>query len=293
MHWILQNNIFREEAFDRLLEVLARFEIPHSERRVVPFIGVLVPIGVEIDTIDIDTYEDKELEELKGNVICMGSYSMRHAAKKYGWAPGVFDLMETGTFQKCMEHWGALMLNADSVVMPFKDASWPSGERFIRPTDDSKHFAGKMMEADEFREWQTQVCVLKLDFGNSLTPETLIQIARPKKIYAEYRCWVVDGHIVTMSLYKRGDTVIYKNMDDVLGYEALTFANQVLKTKNNSTSITLSTVNDGWKPARAFCLDVCETDEGWKVVEINTLNSCGFYAANLTSLVLALENAFK
>lgn len=36
-------------------------------------------------------------------------------------------------------------------------------------------------------------------------------------------------------------------------------------------------------------LDVCETDEGMKIVEINTINAAGFYAANVTDLVLSIE----
>lgn len=287
MHWVLQNNIFREAAYDSFISVLERFGRPYSEHRVVPFVGTLVPVDAK-DLDDIEVYADPMLAKLKGPVICMGSYSMRHAAKKYGWTPGVFDLMEAGNFDRCMEHWGDLMLNGDSVVVPFKDARWDSGERFIRPTDDSKYFAGKLIEADEFREWQTNVCVLKLDYGNSLTPEMMIQVAKPKRIYSEFRCWVVRGDIVTMSLYKRGDQVFYQNMDDDLGREARRFANQVLR----GNDITLTMSNRGWQPAEAFCLDVCETDEGWRIVEVNTLNSCGFYAANLTSLVVALEAAF-
>ena len=278
MYWILQNNIFREEAYDGLIGVLQRFELPYKEYRVVPFLGTLLPLTHEGE-ID-PAYSDDLLSALTGPVITMGSYSMRHAAKTYGFKPGVFDLMETGSFEYCMEHWGEHMLNGDSIVTSFEGAIWPeSEERFIRPTDDSKYFAGTMMESIAFREWQHKVCVLKLDYGNSLTPETLIQVAKPKRIYTEYRCWVVKGCIVTMSLYKRGDTVVYQNMDGLLGDEARAFANQVLQI--------------GWLPAEAFCLDVCETEDGWKIVEVNTLNSCGLYSANLTSLVTALEHAFN
>lgn len=290
MHWILQSNIFKEEAFERLIETLERFNIPHSQHKVVPFVGTLIPVVDTPDLADIDTYADPMLTKLTGPVICIGSYSMRHSAKKYNWTPGVFDLMEAGSFDRCMEHWGHVMLNADSVVVPFSEASWPAGEeRFIRPTDDSKYFAGKVIEADEFLDWQRNVCVLKLDYGNSLTPNTLIQVARLKKIYAEYRCWVVKSEIITMSMYKRGNTVVYQNMDSEIGHEARAFANSVLN-HGNSFAIT---GNHGWQPHEAFCLDVCDTDEGWKVVEVNTINACGFYAANLTSLVLALEGAFN
>lgn len=54
-----------------------------------------------------------------------------------------------------------------------------------------------------------------------------------------------------------------------------------------------------WQPHDAFVLDVCsvpDDGDGWlgiKVVEINTLNSAGFYAANIPKLVMALEDAFS
>lgn len=275
MHWVLQENIFNEAAWGKLIETLERFNISYSEHKVIPFIGELVP----------------EPPPLK-NVICFGSYSMRHTAKVNQWSPGVFDLFDSN-FNEQMKHWGHLMLNADSIVCKFKDADWDSGDKFVRPIDDSKYFAGAVFDLEEFKTWQKNVCVLELDYGNSLTADTLIQVSTPKKIYAEYRCWVVDRKIVTVSMYKRGDKVIYQNVDDGTGDEVRRFATQVLKTSNCSTSITLSMGNDGWQPARAFCLDVCETPDGWKIVEINTINSCGFYAANITELVLILEHSFK
>ena len=53
--------------------------------------------------------------------------------------------------------------------------------------------------------------------------------------------------------------------------------------------ITLAVITSAWQPARAWVLDVCETDEGMKIVEINTINSAGFYAANVTDLVLSID----
>ncbi len=47
-----------------------------------------------------------------------------------------------------------------------------------------------------------------------------------------------------------------------------------------------------WQPHEAFVVDVCELDEGLKVLELNTLNAAGFYAADVQRLVVALEDAF-
>jgi len=258
MHWILQNNIFSETGWDTLLATLQRFGIAHSTHKVVPFVGELEPapqLGHK-------------------NVICFGSYSMRHVARREAWTPGVFDLFEQD-FQLQMKHWGAHMLNACSVVTTFADAQFTADDMFVRPVNDSKYFAGRMFQREEFVEWQEKVCKLELDDGSSLTPQTLIQLAQPIVIHAEYRFWVVKGQVVTSSLYKRGDRVIYSSeVDDRLA--------QYVRERIAE-----------WMPLDSFVIDVCDTAQGMRIVEINTLNAAGFYAADVQRLVVALEEAYN
>jgi ATP-grasp domain, R2K clade family 3 len=264
MHWILQDNLFNEAAYQTLLDTLERMELPYSIHKVVPFVGELIPEP------DVSHY----------NVICMGSYSLRHAADKYQWEPGVFDL-EPEDFTVQMKHWGSHMLNADAVVCAFKDAlavtpNWrQDGDMFVRPIEDSKVFAGKVFDVEEFSDWHNKVCVLEEDYGNSLTKDTLIQICHPKMIFAEYRFWIVKGKIVTKSMYKRGPKVMYSSDVDERFDE---YVKERVKE---------------WQPHEAFVIDVCDTPDGIKIVEINTLNSCGFYAADIPMLVDALEYAFN
>ncbi|BBB65951.1 hypothetical protein UNDYM_1698 [Undibacterium sp. YM2] len=258
MHWVIQNNIFSETGWDQLLETIDRFGLSHSVHKVVPFIGELEPPAV----IEHD------------NVICIGSYSMRHVAKRNGWAPGVFDLFEQD-FEQQLKHWGEHMLNAGSVISSFAEAVFTEDLMFIRPTNDSKYFAGRVFSREEFETWQKKVCDLKLDDGSSLTPQTLIQVMKPIAIYCEARFWVIKGRIITKSIYKRGDRVIYSSeVDD-------SFAHYVEERIRE------------WQPHEAFVIDVCDTEMGLKIVEINTLNSSGFYAGDVQKLVLALEEAFS
>lgn len=263
MHWILQENLFKESEWENLITALERFNIPYSVHKVVPFIGELIPPA-----------EPKEKK-----VICFGSYSMRHTAKKEGWSPGVYDLFEHN-FLVQKEHWGDEMLNADSEVKAFKDVILTE-DTFIRPIDDSKYFAGKVFEPDEWNTWRTGIVDAGYDYGNSLRPETLVQVCKPKVIYAEYRYWIIDGAIVTRSLYKRGNRVIYdKNVD-------MRFDRYVSGVIRND--VTLAVYNPPkWLPP-AFVIDVADTPNGIKIVEINTLNSAGFYAGNVQDIVLALE----
>lgn len=257
MYWIMQENIFNEKAYDVVIETLKRLGIPYSQHKVVPFIGELTP--------------EPKLET--SNAICIGSYAMRHYAQKHNIYPGVFDL-EPYNFEVQLAHWGEEMLNADSVVSRFEDAVFSQFEMFIRPIEDSKIFAGTIMNRPEFINWQDQVCQLHLDFGSALNNDSIVQVSPVKQIYSEHRFWIVKGNIVTASTYKRGNKVIYiPNPDDI-------FYNYVHDRLQE------------WQPLDAFVIDVADTDQGIKIVEINTINSCGFYAADINKLISTLDGEF-
>ncbi len=264
MHWILQNNLFNEKEWDNLVSTLERMDIPYSVHKVIPFIGELIP----------------EPEISHKNVICFGSYSMRHTAKKMGWNPGVYDLFDIN-FEIQRKHWKNELLNFDAEVVEFKNA-WIEEPTFIRPIDDSKYFAGRIFDKDEFLSWKHSIVVQDHDYGTGLNKDTKIMLCKPKTIYSEYRFWIVDGKPVTWSLYKRGNRVMYSADVD----------NAVIKYAHHvGCANTLAVRNPlPWLP-KAFVLDVCETPEGFKIVEINTINSAGFYAGNIPTIVNELEIA--
>ena len=257
MHWILQENIFNEAAFDVMVATLKRFNIPFSEHKVVPFIGEISP---DINPI--------------GPVVCMGTYSLRHLAKKKDWAPGVWDLAEQH-FLIQLDHWGAHMLNYECDVEEFQNGSI-NGRAFVRPIEDTKVFAGAVFNEDEFAEWQHRICVLnEHPNGTTISNDTLIQICSLKQIYSEYRFWIAKGSIITSSLYKMGEKVRYEN---------------------GAPDTIVKFVRDRvaeWEPDDAFVIDVADTPNGFKIVEINTLNSSGYYAADMQKLVLTLDEIYS
>lgn len=259
MHWILQNNIFNETKHDELVEFLIHHNIPHSIHSVIPFVGDIYPVP------DIEPYS---------NVICMGSYSLRHLAKKHNWFPGVFDL-EPYDFTIQLQHWGNLMLNFDSTVIKFKDASIDTLS-FIRPIHDSKVFAGFKIDPPALIEWQTNIETISKDEGSTMTGDTLIQVCSIKNIIAEYRYWIVDGQIITKSLYKRGSSVVYSDLVD-----------------ERFDSFVRHCI-DIWQPLDAFVIDVCELIDGqYKIVEINTINSSGYYAGDIVKLAQVLNAKYS
>jgi hypothetical protein len=262
MHWIIQENLYHESGWTGLVDTLERFKIPHSFHKVVPFVGDLIP----------------EPPLIEGKVICMGSYSMRRAAKKYGWSPGVYDIYDQD-FLVQREHWGDFLLNYDALVTEFKNVILTE-PKFIRPTNDSKHFAGRVFQPDEWNEWRHKIIDLGHDYGNELTPDTLVQVCEPKEIWAEYRFWIVRDHVATRSSYKLGSRVTHVHP---VPQRVEWFARDVCDPFFQHGCF------EKWQPAKAYCLDLCETPNGVKIVEINTINSSGFYGANMVDLVVALN----
>jgi len=257
MHWIIQNNLYNEDGFTRLIEALEKMKIPHSIHKVIPFVRELVP--------DVNP---------EGKVVVMGSYSMSYIATAKGWTPGTF-LNENFTFSKQLLWWSFAMLNCDSVVCKLSYVPFQKEPFFIRPNDDGKSFAGEVMDWPSFLEWTLGgVFLLKPEDQPTVTADTIVMVSPKKKIYSETRCWIVDEKVVTASQYKVGTLV--KSSDKV--------DERVIKFAEKQANI--------WSPHRAYVMDVADTPEGLKIIEVNNLNSSGFYAADVQKLVHAIEEAF-
>jgi hypothetical protein len=257
MYWVVQSEM-RETGGDLALrELLARWGIPHSYHKVVPIIGELRP--------DVNP---------EGNVIVIGSYSMRHVAKAKGWVPGCFDVGHI-THDDYVAQWGSALLNASARVCRFEDTpKYIMDELFVRPTTDSKAFTGQTYTRAEFMCWYEKIMALN-DPGAFVLPATEVIIAPIKDITHEYRCWIVDGRVVTSSLYKRGERQHQVLEEGRVDERIIAYANQFAAGT--------------WQPSRAYVLDVCLWSDQLRVLEVNTLNSSGFYAADISELVRALE----
>jgi hypothetical protein len=249
MHWVIQSNIFNEKRYQDVLETLERGNIPHTVVKVIPFSHDLEP-----------------KPEVENPIAVIGSYTLVRIAKKYGWGPGVF-LNDNFDFAVWKEAYKGHLLNEDGIILPFKDVQL-TAPTFLRPCEDTKDFVGAVVYPDDFHAWQELVLNCN---GATLTGETLVCMAEPKNIISEFRFFVIDGEIVTGSQYKwRGQ----KHEDDVYPRFIREFAEQMVAL---------------WQPARGFVIDIAVTDDDIKVVEINNLNSSGFYMSDVSKLVQAIE----
>ncbi len=252
MHYIIQENLFREEGHAKLINCLERFDISHELVKVIPFV------------------EEVEFETDRKDVFVFGSLKLARLSKKYGWNPGAL-ITENHDYNVYSKYYKENLLNYDSRVVNFgDDFEWEYDQHFIRPCLDSKSFTGKVFEKEDWIEFKNRM--LSNPDDTTLRIDSKIQVAIPKRITQEVRCWVVKGKIITQSTYRRGSFLVY---DNIVDQDAIDFAQKMV---------------DIYQLADTFVIDVCLTNNTWKIVECGSTSCAGFYDADMQKLIMALEN---
>jgi len=151
---------------------------------------------------------------------------------------------------------------------------------FIKPTRDLKAFAGTIVE-----EGQTPYAAI---FGKSIQDSSFSDHPNDEQVLCatlvdgmerEYRNFVVDGKLITSSVYKIGAKITYERLTPSEVRDVTSFFN-VVKLH--------------YAPARNYVVDfVRMTDGSFKVIEYNCLNCAGMYACDRPKLFQALLNFYQ
>jgi hypothetical protein len=275
MHYLVQENIFKERNYEMILGYLTRMGLSYDKVSIVPFTED-IKTRVEDENGELKEYLDFETPHK--NVFCFGSVKFAHISKDKGWYPGSM-FNENHDFEVYSKYYGDKLLNYDCIVQPLKDPAPESLPNlyFARPCKDTKLFTGQVFFKSE--TWEEMKNGLIKNNSHRDVSNDRIMFSKLREICFETRCWIVDGKVITMSEYRRGTKTIYKNSDDDLH----------LKER-------VQKLVDIYQPARAFVMDVCETLEEpdeLKIVEINCINCSGFYEGNLPLVIDKLEEAFN
>lgn len=254
MFWVIQNNIFSENNYEKFVYYFDLYNIPFQEVKIIPFVHEIEPdVGVDI-----------------GPVMCIGGLTMHKIAKKKFWYLGSF-LNDNFNYKLFNDHWKENMLNYDAIYANFGDIKQPPWEEFfIRPTHDSKACSGHVTNWTNFSIWRKKIVKDKETYTH-LDENTEMILSSPKQIYSEFRFFILDGRIVTYSQYKMGGKAYLSVMVD---NETISFVEDMIKI---------------WQPARAFVIDVAKTENGMKIVEINNFNSSGLYYCEPQKIIEAIE----
>jgi hypothetical protein len=267
MHHIVQANLFNETGFTALVGELEDQGLPYTVVKVVPFAHTLEP--------DISP---------EGPVMVWGATTLGHIAAERGWKPGQIQ-NEKFDMRYLKQRFGPYFLNDDAEFCAFGDLQF-EGRRFIRPVHDSKTFSGTVMDNTGLVKWQQQVLDVS-DGYSTLRVDTPAMHASLKELTLEARFFVVEGRVVTGSLYRfEGRPAQQRRVDGNPVFKPLEeFARKMLLVDCSRKELTPV------EPiAQAYALDVAQVEGGdYTVVEINTINSSGFYACNMSAVIRALE----
>ena len=127
--------------------------------------------------------------------------------------------------------------------------------RHYRPMTTTKKIAGSVLTPDELRAKAVEKDI-PMDFR--------LWSSEPKTVTHEVRCFVVDGEIVTYSMYRANGAMHISYEHHLIG-KALEEARAVIKR---------------WSPARHFVVDVGLIDNVWGMIEFNPIHSSGWYACD-------------
>ncbi len=145
-------------------------------------------------------------------------------------------------------------------------------EYFIRPSMDNKWFAGMVLEKNALIEWIEKLRSIDIDMSTSII---LAPVSYPHK---EYRLCAVNGRITAGCQYR-------EDMEKMMieGYPLFVqkFAEDFI-AKNKSVL------------PNSFIIDVAlGENQSIGVIEVNSINSSGFYAINKKDYVKSISDACR
>jgi len=265
VNWIVETEAFDDSGIHNL--------VAEIKSRGLPLIEVKNDI---IKNEDYSTLFDKES--------CTVSFCslnlMRKLFRTCSWIPTgycTFDNLKCSTYYQYFKHY---LLNDTYIMLPLNElirfassqSSWlegifygtdGSGELFIRPDSGAKEFAGTVLRCDKIN-------LDNLGYGfyhENLSLMTVISSA--KKIDTEWRLFVADGKVISGSQYMINMEL---EVDPHCDVEAMKFAQDMLDKVE-------------WRPDRLFCMDICQSEGDYYLLELNSFSCCGLYDCDVGPIV--------
>lgn len=194
------------------------------------------------------------------------------------WIPGVFYDKKAYDCSSYYPHLGKHLLNGN------KYAFFPYGELhrmkdflyavfgeedtiFIRPDNGSKEFTGKIVYKERFEK------EIEIAGFYGISSNFMVLVSSPKNIQKEWRFFIVDGQVVTGSLYKDGYNKVKLPVYD-----------------DGALELAKKVGIGSYQPDRAWVLDICQTQVGnYYVLEIGCFSCSGIYGADIDKIVQSVS----
>jgi len=265
--WLIERDGFWHGQPNRFSPALEKLKIEH---KLVRFIA---------DGDYPNYYDENDLVIVKGSLEFLKQIEN---LKRYRIA--FWNGVDSFKCSKYYAYYGEYLLNGyDYLFLPLSEVKrrlqdllvrYNCTKFFIRPDSGAKEFTGHVTEemerviftgSDLLKEQNIKRFddKLKKYSYNDLSPEELVMVTSFKKIDEEYRFFIIDRKVVAGSTY-----MINSAYDEKETYpqEAFDLADKIAKIE--------------WRPSEAFVVDVCRTNDLYKVLEINSFNCSDIYSCN-------------
>lgn len=223
----------------------------------------------------------KPIEELFADDDCVvvrcALETAKYINKKCKWIPGLYCTLQNYECTSYYPAFGDYLLNSNYIMLPYGellrkrdflfDKLGKSDTIFIRPNRGDKPFGGQLIYKENYEK-----DVEYLGFYE-VQPDELCVVSEPINIIEEYRFLVVDGKVITGSLYKTNygqPEILHKNVDEDVMMLSAQGMIDIVK----------------YQPDRAWTLDLCiDKYKDIHVLEINSFSCSGLYACDKVKVI--------
>lgn len=146
-----------------------------------------------------------------------------------------------------------------------KDHYFNEDTLFVRPDRADKPFDGAVISRNT-----NSFDLHRYIFGKF---DGMILVAPTQNILEEHRFVIIDGRIITGSYYKKRK-----------GHHLEFYEKEIKK----GPAWSFVEANIKYQPSRAFTIDSCLTEDGYKIVELNSFSHAGLYSCNIKKIVEAM-----
>lgn len=224
----------------------------------------------------LKTFTEKDV------VVLHGSLQQGKQISNLPIYPGTFITLDNYECCNYYANYGGHLLNEDYLMFGFNDLTrnkdkiikyFDSFGIFIRPSNGYKTFAGQVINGSNF---EYELKNIKRYIGED---NPLVLVSKCFKILEEYRFIIAEGEVVSGAKYfdkhNMGTFKPYYDKpcthDDI---EIIEYASDMAKL---------------YQPDKAFTMDICKTDFGYRLLEINSFNCASMYGNNYSTVVEAIN----
>lgn len=259
MQWVFQSTGVPDSFTRDMFEEVKKQGYEHKTIGIIPFTDTIT--GIEEINPEIPTFfygSTRLIELLQSHPV---------------WKRGIFHNSKFDIFTTDVPRPHDNFLNSHPTRVSLQEifVNWnrhfssTDDPKFIRPVSSLKFFAGQVVNSKNHGEVRE---ILEAVLVNH--PHVSVAVSLYQEIWAEWRFFIVDGEVVTGSMYRNsGRLEMHRALEDML--------------------LIAQAMTDRWLPHWTCVMDLALTTKGIKVIEYNSINSSGLYACDISKIVKSIS----